>query len=161
MGNPYIRPNPSPNPSSVMGFISKPLFILAIAVAGCFLPFPSPSPSPNPSPEPTPVPITNPAKWVIVVEQTEERKPGSFSLLMRDTTFWNKIESECQVDFISYDYDSPAASKFKPIADSVGLPALILQDKDGKVLHKSNISLGTKESIRKIIDDSTINNSSR
>lgn len=96
---------------------------------------PKPVP-PDVSPEPKPKPVVSGPLWLILVEELDERTPAT-AKLVNDTAFWTRLKAK-QINFRPYDQDEPAA-KAKGYVEAaakanVGLPALILMDKDGDVV---------------------------
>jgi hypothetical protein len=151
MSNPYIQPQDETQPTPQPVAEWKPslaLVALLVAIAGLFLPggidfdkLPIPGPVPpyvEPEPTPTPKPVIDPAKtegaWVVVVEQTEKRTVEQAKLL-RDTQYWQSLETR-GLNWRHYDYDSADAAGYRKLADEVGMPATFVVGGKGELLSK-------------------------
>lgn len=91
-------------------------------------PKPPPDPDPNPKPDPpTPQPKAD-SLWVIIVEETAERRPETIKVL-NDFTYWNNLRAKGHLVRI-YDKDQDEAKTHGYVrrAESVGLPAVLLYD---------------------------------
>lgn len=97
------------------------------------IPGPKPVPPPVP-PDPKPTPVITGDLWVILVEEVSERTLVT-AKIVSDVAFWQRM-SAAKVHFRVYDKDEPAAiSKgYVKVASTVGLPALLVLDKDGDVV---------------------------
>ncbi len=99
------------------------------------IPGPKPVP-PDVTPEPKPKPVVTGPLWLVLVEELDDRTPAT-AKLVNDVAFWQRMKAR-QVYFRPYDQNEPAAvSKGYVEAATkanVGLPALILLDKDGDVI---------------------------
>lgn len=96
---------------------------------------PKPVP-PDVSPEPKPKPVVSGPLYLVLVEELDERTPAT-AKLVNDVAFWTRMKAR-QVYFRPYDQDEPAAKEKGYVEAAtkanVGLPALILLDKDGDVI---------------------------
>lgn len=141
MANPYLNDDPQPSPVPMPPETWRPslaMVALLLAVAGLFMPMGEggwklPIPVP-PFVEPTVDPAKTEGSWVVVVEQTEQRTPEQASL-MRDTVFWDGLKVR-GLKFRHYDYDSSDAVGYRPLADSVGMPAVAIVGGQGELLGK-------------------------
>jgi hypothetical protein len=122
------EPTPAPDPVPAKG-INLAAIALIVAIAGLFMPvgadgwkFPTPGPVP-PFVEPIDAASTE-GSWVIVVEQTESRSLED-AKLMRDVPFQQNLAKR-GLKWRPYDYDESSAAPYRAIADSVGMPAVII-----------------------------------
>jgi hypothetical protein len=97
---------------------------LALLLSGCDVLVPPVVP---PVVDPTPQPVGNVA-WVIVVEETQARTPEIAAVLADEWWHSNGIK------FRVYDKDSPDAAGAVKAVGTIPLPALLLLNKDSKVL---------------------------
>lgn len=155
--NPYLDPNQQPTPvRPTLSVAQMQFFILAIAIAGCFLPAekgcnyqippnpfvdpdPQPKPQPEPQPKPQPEPVVDPATtqnaWLVVIEETQDRTP-EIARVLTDRAFWDGLHAR-GLHFRLIDRDSPDAANYVAIADALGLPALLILMADGKLISKT------------------------
>lgn len=135
-----IDPAPAPAPAPIPAWKpSVAVVALVIAIAGLFMPLGADGwKSPIPIP-PFVEPVIDAAKtegsWVIVVEQTEARTP-EVATLMRDLPYWQSLEKR-GLKWRPYDYDSDDSKPYRAIADSVGLPAVIVLGGQGELAGKT------------------------
>lgn len=134
------EPEPIPPPTPPAKAIPWQWVILAIAILGLLLPpsggwkFDSlPIPVP-PFVEPTIDPAKTEGSWVVIVEQTEQRTPDQ-AKLMRDTPYWQSLESR-GLKWRHYDYDADDAADYRKLADAVGMPAVAIVGGQGELLSK-------------------------
>lgn len=101
---------------------------------------PRPPPGPTP-PDPTPPDPPSPNKaahvWMIVVEESSQRTP-EITRVLGDAAYWQK-QLNAGHGFRFYDKDSSEAVSlgYTKTANAVGLPCLIVIDKDSKKTIKS------------------------
>ena len=109
-------------------------FVVVVGKAVPPDPDPRPDPKPDPKPQPDPAPVVTGTVWLIVVEETADRTP-ELAAVLNDLAYWQGLRSK-DVQFRFYDKDAhdPAAKSHLPAATKVGLPALLVVDKSGKVL---------------------------
>lgn len=126
---------------------------LAWVVRGSSGPKPDPKPDPKPEPEPDPEPepptpepepqpdVDVPGAWVVFVEESSERTVDMAKIL-GDAAYWQTYVTR-DLKWRVYDDDSPNAVSYLGIANSVGIPAMIVLSPDGKVLSKSKVPAST------------------
>jgi len=97
-------------------------------------------PIPPPKPDPKPEPIKLDVAWVILVEESADRKPET-ARLIGDKAYWDAWEAK-GVKMRPYDDDSPDAKAkgYDKFAAEVGFPAALFLDKTGKVVAKQKIT---------------------
>ena len=88
-------------------------------------PRPNPGPDPKPEPEPKPNPDQLLTKWVVFLEERQERskRPEQTAVITSDRL--RKTMAESGITVTAYDEDSPDAGAFVSIADG-RRPAMIL-----------------------------------
>lgn len=142
-------PQPRPDAPRRAPGASVAWIALVIALAGCFLPrqagcnLPVPVPTPDDGDgqdQAQPVdPATTAGAWVVVVEESAERSPAAARVLT-DASFWADLRDGRGLRWRFYDDDAPEAAPYRQLAESVGLPAvLIIADQPanrGQVLGK-------------------------
>lgn len=78
-------------------------------------------------------PVDAEGAWVLIIEETSERSPV-VARLTGDQEYWQSLESR-GLHWRFYDVDSENAASYRDKAKEVGLPALIIVDKDGNPIH--------------------------
>lgn len=125
-----VTPEPTPVPDPVPAKkVSLAAIALIVAIAGLFMPvgadgwkFPTPGPVP-PFVEPIDSASTE-GSWVIVVEQTEDRSLET-AKLMRDIPYQQDLVKR-GLKWHPYDYDEAGAEPYREVANSIGMPAVII-----------------------------------
>lgn len=103
-------------------------FVLVLLVLAAWFGGAAPTPKP-PDPQPPAPVVIEGVEWVVIVEQSEAR---SLEVAKLVASGWlDRIKAKYRV----FDYDNPTAAAYRPKADEVGMPAVFLQDANGKVLH--------------------------
>jgi len=99
------------------------------------------------------VPSSNHADaWVLLVEESGNRSPATARVLA--SNYFGQLEGR-ELNFRLYDVDDESlGSDIKAEADRVGLPALVILTKDGKLLWSGN-QPPTAESIDQIVKKET------
>ena len=106
-------------------------------------PEPQPKPiPPTPKPDPKPTPAAGPI-WVLVVEETSMRTAGT-AAVVANLTYWQGLAAKGS-KWRHYDKDDATAVKngYAKEAAKVGLPALIVLDKDGDVVRSVKLPTTT------------------
>lgn len=88
-------------------------------------PGPSPQPKPEPSPDPRPVPLL--AKWLVIVEEMQDRgnHPAKTSVIT-DRMYWQSINDRGMQVRI-YDKDQPESESYKKVINEP-LPVMMLME---------------------------------
>lgn len=131
---------------------------LTVTVGGTPPPGPTPDPKPDPKPDPPPTPIDiskTEGAWVLIIEQTEARSTEA-AKLMRDLPYWQSLETR-GLKWRHYDYDSDDAKPYRPLADEVGMPAVIVIGGQGELVGKvlAEFSLPSKDGLDEKIKEAT------
>lgn len=97
-------------------------------------PAPTPTPDPKPKPDETKPPATPvEGAWVVIVEETADRSPND-AVIMGSALLTKELESR-GIKYRAYDIDAKdCPPQTKSLANSIGLPALLILAKDGKPL---------------------------
>jgi len=104
------------------------LVLILLLLAGCLPPVPVP-PEPIP-PGPTPGPVVDSA-WVIVIEESAQRTPATAEVI--------RYLPSSGLAFRVYDDDSEDASSYLSAVSGIDLPALLVLDKDGKLIRATGL----------------------
>lgn len=104
-----------------------------VVVVGKADPWPGPSPDPKPGPDPKPAPVAG-TLFLVVVEETSARTP-EVARVLGDAAFWGGMKAR-DVNWRHYDKDAAEVARlgYMPHASKVGLPAVLVLDRAGKVL---------------------------
>ena len=92
-----------------------------------------------PMPNPFPSPDVDGPLWLIVVEESSDRGAAMVDIA-RDGAWQDSLVAR-DIRLRIYDVDNPAADEkgFSAMANSVGLPAMIVTDVGGKVLIEESL----------------------
>jgi hypothetical protein len=112
------------------------LFVGFGGVDGCNLPLPI-------------VKADYPDAWVVVIEETEDRKPEFSKIMVSD--FWSGLEAR-GLKHIPYDHESDEAKPYKDKAKSI--PWLLILASDGRVLRSQEMPK-TVDELDKIVKGAT------
>lgn len=105
-------------------------------------PDPDPKPDPDPPDPPEPEPSVDiPGSWVVFVEESSERT-AEMAKIIGDADYWQTYVSR-DLKWRVYDDDSPDAASYLDVANSVGIPAMIVLSPEGKVLSKTKVPAST------------------
>jgi hypothetical protein len=115
---------------------------IALAV-GCGVPLLPPEPDVPPIVDPQPKPVTN-AAYIYVLEESAERTVDT-ALLLADP-WWQSSGIEFRV----FDKDVPEAKDVAKAANGITLPAIVITDGDGRVLHKGKLP-STIDAIKSLV----------
>lgn len=113
----------------------QPPFVVKVTVTGAPIP-PPPPPDPvppGPGPGPGPAPVPTGAAWVVLVTDQANDSPAVAALIASPRL--RKSMSDWGLRFRVYDKESPSVRDKGLAAHAAGkVPALIVLDKDGRVL---------------------------
>jgi hypothetical protein len=118
------------------------------------MPIPPPDPKPDPKPDPEPPPTPTSGKLSIeIVEDVMKRTPDT-AIVMNAMAEWNKLK-EAGHEWRAYHKETGEPKGIEAVkeAESVGLPAMIVRDKEtGKILRKLPLPL-TIESVKRVLSE--------
>ena len=109
---------------------------------------------PGPKPQPIPEPTGKPA-WLIVVEETSARTAETVEVLS-DLDFWNALCTKGH-NWRFYDKDAKDLAAKGYYTSSDTLPVFLILDKDGNLIHKQSLPVGSKgkAEISKVVVEKT------
>lgn len=126
----------------------KKSLLLALILTGCDALFPQP---PAPAPQPVdPIIVVDPvtpvtgAAWIHVVEESSHRNSQLIKLL-RDP-WWQTGAIQWRV----WDKDADGIGDLLDAVKGVTLPAIVITDKDGDVLHAGEVPVSI-EGVKKLV----------
>jgi hypothetical protein len=115
---------------------------------------PPPGPGPGPGPEPDPTPPLADKVWAVVVIDNDNKTPEQ-AKVVGDLEFWKGLEPQGHRWRILSKNNALVTSKgYSKYVTSVGLPLLVLQAPDGKVLKAVKLPAST-EAVSSLIKEVT------